>query len=338
MSHALVPVDSTGGAVSPQQPRLLERLRLALEAKRFAAETVARFVEWNRRFIVHHGLRHPKTMGRDEIEAFLTAVGRLGYSAAVQGEARQALAFCYREILGQQIEWPEVARVARLRLPDGVTAQEAALLQSPKLLDRVRGLLRVRRYALSTEECYLEWMRRYIFFHHKRHPLELGAAHIEQFLTHLAVKEHVSASTQAQAFHAVLFLYRQVLQVELPLIKAQRAQRTRRLPVVLSRGEVRRVLEAIDGFDGLYRLMARLMYGTGMRLMECCRLRVKDVDWQRGQILVRQGKGDKDRVVMLPRALRRELEEQLQERRVLHDKDLARGIAHVPLPDALERK
>jgi integron integrase len=208
----------------------------------------------------------------------------------------------------------------------------------PRLLDQVRAALRVQHYALRTEECYVMWIVRFILFHNKRHPLEMGAAHIEDYLTHLAVKEHISASTQTQALSALLFLYQQVLQVELPRLDAVRARRSQRLPVVLSRTEVRRLLEALDGCSGLYQLLARLMYGTGMRLMECCRLRVKDVDWQRQQILIRQGKGDKDRVVMLPRALRVDLEKQLQERRQQHDKDLARGIAHVPLPDALERK
>lgn len=327
-SHPLAVVDSSPGAQTPQQPKLLDRLRAALEAQRFAGDTVARFVEWNRRYIVHHGLRHLQTMGREEVEQFLAEIARLGYGATVQAEARQALTFLYREVLRQELAWPDVGRVNRQ--PSAVSVQETALSQSPKLLDRVRGLLRVRRYALSTEECYVAWMRRYILFHHKRHPLELGAGHIEEFLTHLAVKEHVSASTQAQAFHALLFLYRQVFEMELPLIKAHLAQRTRRLPVVLARGEVRQVLEAIEGYDGLYLLMARLMYGTGMRLMECCRLRVKDADWDGNQILVRQGKGDTDRVVMLPKALKAGLEKQLAVRRGQHEKDLARGIAQGP--------
>jgi integron integrase len=166
----------------------------------------------------------------------------------------------------------------------------------------------------------------------------MGGREVEEFLTHLAVEGHVSISTQNQALHALLFLYQQVLEVELPLIRAIKSQRPRRLPVVMTRAEVRQVLEAIEGCGGLYPLMARLMYGTGMRLLECCRLRVKDVDWQRNQIMVREGKGDKDRVVMLPRALKAEMEKQRDVRRGQHDKDLARGIAHVPLPDALERK
>jgi integrase len=166
----------------------------------------------------------------------------------------------------------------------------------------------------------------------------MGAREVEEFLTNLAVAGHVSASTQTQALNALVFLYKQVLGIDLGRLDAVRANRPRRLPVVLSPSEVRQLLEAIDGYEGLYRLMARLMYGTGMRLMECCRLRVKDLDWQRHQILVRQGKGDKDRVVMLPKALKELLEKQFQARRAQHDKDLIRGIAHVPLPDALERK
>jgi integron integrase len=166
----------------------------------------------------------------------------------------------------------------------------------------------------------------------------MGAREVSEFLTHLAIEGHVSVSTQTQALNALVFLYRQVLEIDLGRLDAVRAHRPRRLPVVMSKTEVRQVLAAIEGYDGLYPLMTRLMYGTGMRLMECCRLRVKDVDWQRGQILIRQGKGDKDRVVMLPKALRADLEKQLQIRRMRHERDLVRGIAHVPLPDALARK
>lgn len=345
MTHSLVPTgaDRTSRAAVSQvtslpAPKLMDRLRLALVSRRYRPDTVGRFVEWNRQFILFHQLRHPDTMGRDEIEAFLAHLGQLGYGVELQAQARQALAFLYREVLGMTLPWPEIARI---RAGDEEKSQSGGITpqsQTPRLLDRARGVLRARRYSLRTEECYVEWMRRYILFHNKRHPLEMGALEIEEFLTHLAVEGHVSISTQNQALHALLFLYQQVLDVELPLIRAIRSQRPRRLPVVMARAEVRQVLDAIDGYGGLYQLMARLMYGTGMRLLECCRLRVKDVDWQRNQLMVRQGKGDKDRVVMLPRALKPPLEQQLEVRRDQHDKDLARGIAHVPLPDALERK
>ncbi len=149
-SLALAVPDSTSAALSVQQPKLLDRLRLALEARRFAPETVARFVEWNRRYILYHQRRHPQELGREEIEQFLGELARRGYGAAVQGEARRALAFLYREILGKEVACPEVGR---LNLQGAeVSPQEAALLQSPKLLDRARGVLRVRRYALRTEK------------------------------------------------------------------------------------------------------------------------------------------------------------------------------------------
>jgi integron integrase len=332
--------DCTLSLQGTQSPKLLDRLRQLLAARHFGATAIERYVEWNRRFILFHQKRHPETMGNAEIEAFLQAVAREG---GFQGEARDALGFLYREVLRREVPQAVAARVrveSAGAAPGGMTAPtpESGGETKPRLLDRARATMRVRHYSLRTEECYVMWMRRYILFHHKRHPLELGGGHIEEFLTHLAVKDHVSASTQNQAFHALLFLYKQVLEVDLPLIKSVRSQRPRRLPVVMSRPEVRRVLDSIEGYGGLYPLMARLMYGTGMRLMECCRLRVKDVDWQRNQILVRQGKGDKDRVVMLPRALKGELEKQADARRTLHEKDLTRGVVHVPLPDALERK
>jgi integron integrase len=349
MRDSLVPFDDATAVVavpqaaSPAAPKLLDRLRLALESRRYRPDTVARFIEWNRQFILFHHLRHPQTMGRGEIEAFLAHLGQLGYGVELQAQARQALAFLYREVLGVRLPWPQIARRRAEHNGQGTKEENqsggtAPQSKEPRLLDQVRGVLRARHYSLRTEDCYLEWMRRYILFHNKRHPLEMGALEIEEFLTHLAVAGHVSISTQNQALHALLFLYQQVLEVELPLIRAIKSQRPKRLPVVMSRAEVRQVLEAIEGYGGLYQLMAGLMYGTGMRLLECCRLRVKDVDWQRNQLMVRQGKGDKDRVVMLPRALKPALEQQAAARRAQHEKDLARGIAHVPLPDALERK
>jgi integron integrase len=166
----------------------------------------------------------------------------------------------------------------------------------------------------------------------------MGGKEIEAFLTHLARDGHVAASTQNQAFNAILFLYRNVLQVELPQIDAFRARRPRRLPVVLSPDEVRTLLQRLDGGGGLYRLMAELMYGAGLRLMECCRLRVKDIDFDRRQIIVREGKGDKDRAVPLPDRLRDAIAEQMLRVRRQHEQDLANGYGSVELPTALERK
>jgi integron integrase len=166
----------------------------------------------------------------------------------------------------------------------------------------------------------------------------MGGPEIEQFLTDLAVNGHVAASTQNQAFHALLFVYQQVLGIELPRLDALRAKRPKRLPAVLSPEEVRRFLDAVDGGDGLYRLMARLLYGTGLRRQECCQLRIHDLDLQRYQVTVRHGKGGKDRVVMLPRSLQPDLLQHLSQRKEQHDRDRVREQAYAPLPFALARK
>ncbi len=171
-----------------------------------------------------------------------------------------------------------------------------------KLLDQVRQVLRTRHYAYRTEECYCDWIVKFIRFHGLRHPAEMGTAEIEAFLTHLAVHDHVAAGTQNQALNALVFLYRQVFQHEIGDLTAVRARRSRRVPTVLSASEVAQLLATLDHLSTTepYALMARLLYGAGLRLMECCRLRVKDIDLARGQLTVRQGKGDKDRYVMLP--------------------------------------
>ncbi len=206
----------------------------------------------------------------------------------------------------------------------------------PKLLDQVRDKIRVKHYSIRTEAQYVQWIKRFIFFHDKRHPKEMGAAEVEEFLSHLATDGNVSASTQNQALSALLFLYRDVLGIVLPWMDGMvRAKRPQRLPSVLTRSEVALVLERMEG---TYGLMAKLLYGTGMRLMECCRLRVKDVDFDQREILIREGKGAKDRVTMLPSSLIRPLQEHLVKRRRLYDDDYAKGMAEVFLPDALARK
>ncbi|MFO0969780.1 MAG: integron integrase [Gemmataceae bacterium] len=202
----------------------------------------------------------------------------------------------------------------------------------------MRQVLRVRHYSIRTEDTYVQWALRFIQFHGKRHPREMGAGEVESFLTDLAVRGRVSASTQNQALNALLFLYRDVLELDIGRLDAVRARRAKRLPVVLAPEEVAKVLAHVRGADGAFALMARLLYGCGLRLMECCRLRVKDVELARDQIMVRHGKGAKDRVVMLPRSARTDLERQLEKRRVLHERDVARGVARVDLPEALERK
>lgn len=206
----------------------------------------------------------------------------------------------------------------------------------PRLLDRLREALRVRHYSLRTEGAYVDWARRYILFHGKRHPEAMGALEVQSFLTHLAVERKVSASTQNQAKAAILFLYRQVLGVELPwLDEVVQARERRRLPVVLTPGEARALLDQLDGTMGL---LAALLYGTGMRLMEGLRLRVKDLDFHAHEVTVRGGKGDKDRVTMLPAKLEAPLRAHLEKVRRIHDRDLAEGFGEVFLPDALAAK
>src|SRR3990167_7130069 len=206
----------------------------------------------------------------------------------------------------------------------------------PKLLAQVRQQIRLRNYSILTEAVYAEWVKRYIRFHRYRHPAEMGAAEIEAFLSHLAVGRNVSGSTQNQALAALLFLYKQVLGVNLPwLDDIVRAKKPKHLPVVLARDEVARVL---DELSGVQWLVANLLYGAGLRLLEALRLRVKDVDFARGEVLVRDGKGQKDRVTMLPQRLVLPLQEHLLKVAVLHRTDLAEGFGRDNLPFALARK
>ncbi|MEW6232129.1 MAG: integron integrase [Chloroflexota bacterium] len=205
-----------------------------------------------------------------------------------------------------------------------------------KLLDQVRDAIRCKHYSPRTEESYVHWIRRYILFHNKRHPQEMGSADIEAFLTHLAVEEHVAASTQNQAFSALLFLYREVLQKEPERpIQSLRAHKPKRLPVVLTKDEVFRVIQCMSG---TYQLMAKLLYGSGLRVSECVQLRVKDIDFAQGEIVVRDAKGMHDRVTMLPQSLVKPLEEHLQRVKQLHLADLKNGHGSVDLPFALKRK
>jgi len=217
-----------------------------------------------------------------------------------------------------------------------VSPSTAAVASSPKLLDRVRWHLRVKHYSVRTEQAYVDWIRRYILFHRKRHPNEMGEKEITDFLTHLAVEKSVAASTQNQAFSALLFLYQQVLERKVDFIdNVQRVTRPAKLPVVFTPEEARAVLGQLKGD---YRLMAELLYGAGLRLMECVRLRVKDIDFGYGHITVRDGKGLRDRITVLPERLRHPLQIHLERARELHQRDLASGRGSVYLPFALERK
>ncbi len=206
----------------------------------------------------------------------------------------------------------------------------------PKLLDRGREAIRLRHGSRSTEKSYVGWIRRYILFHGKRHPAEMGAAEVTQFLSSLAIEGGVAASTQNQALGALLFLYRHVLHQDLPwLDDVVRAKRPRHLPVVLSRDEVRAVIGELNGTQ---RLMATLLYGSGLRLLECCRLRIQDIDFAANQIIVRDGKGAKDRATVLPAIVKPALIQHLQRTKHQHDADLARSAGWVELPWALARK
>ncbi len=209
-------------------------------------------------------------------------------------------------------------------------------MSKPKLLDQVRYAVRVRHYSRRTEDAYVRWVRRFVLFHGKRHPLEIGAQEVSAFLSHLASEENVAASTQNQALNALVFLYRCVLERPLPeLGGVVRAKRPGRLPAVFTRDEVQSVLANLSGATAL---VAGLLYGSGLRLLEGLRLRVKDLDLEHGQLVVRDGKGRRDRVSVLPGRLAEPLRLHLRRVRVLHEDDLRDGYGAVYLPDALARK
>jgi len=212
------------------------------------------------------------------------------------------------------------------------------IIPNPKarLLDQVREVMRLKHYSLRTEQTYIQWIKRFIFFHQQRHPREMGAPEVKAFLTDLAVRHRVAASTQNQGLNALVFLYQKVLDLSLGEIgEYARAKRPQRLPVVLTREEVQRLLAAMKD---TYQLMARLLYGTGMRLMECIRLRVKDVEFERNQLIVREGKGQKDRVTVLPSSIKPALQDHLARIKLRHEQDLKEGYGQVYLPNALAQK
>ncbi len=205
-----------------------------------------------------------------------------------------------------------------------------------KLLDDVRSLMRVRHYSYETEKTYIYWIRQYIFFHKITHPKDMGTVEVEAFLTHLAVEKSVSASTQNQALHALLFLYKEALKVDLPwLNEFKTAKKSSRVPVVLTKEEVKTILKYLSGTNWL---IANLLYGSGLRLIEALRLRVKDLDFGFRQIVVRDGKGGKDRFTVMPTKLIEPLQKQLEFARKMHENDLRRGLGRVEMPFALARK
>ncbi|HCR69811.1 MAG TPA: integron integrase [Anaerolineae bacterium] len=206
-----------------------------------------------------------------------------------------------------------------------------------KLLEQYRDALRLKHYSQRTEKTYLLWVRQYIVFHNKRHPKEMGVNEINQFLIHLTNDKKISASTQNQALSAILFLYRHILRIELDekSLSGFRPQRAKVVPTVLSKEEVKQV---INHLTGVYKLIAQIMYGAGLRVMETMRLRVKDIDFENHQIIVRDGKGENDRVTTLPNSLIQPLQLHLQQVKITHQKDIADGNGTVYLPFALERK
>ena len=206
---------------------------------------------------------------------------------------------------------------------------------SPIIFDKLRAALRVKHYSYRTEKSYIYWVRHFTYFHKKKHPQSMGTGEVRAFLSYLAEQKQVSASTQNQALNALVFLYKQVLKIELGSIDAVRARRSRRLPVVLTRNEVERILTFLSGTPAI---MLTLLYGSGLRLMECHRLRVKDIDFEQRQITVREGKGGKDRITVLPESIIPELRNHLEKIKALHKEFSRRGYGEVGLPYALERK
>ncbi|MBZ0067215.1 MAG: integron integrase [Thiobacillus sp.] len=212
----------------------------------------------------------------------------------------------------------------------------ASMTEPPRLLDQVRGKIRLKHYSIRTEQAYVDWIKRFVLHFGKRHPTEMGGREVEAFLTHLAVHGKVAAATQNQAKSALLFLYREVLNQDLPWLEnVEKAKAPKRLPVVLTQAEVQSVLARLTG---THWLVSGLLYGAGLRIMEALRLRVKDVEFSRGEILVREGKGFKDRVTMLPAAVAEPLKAHLIQVRDLHEQDVAEGFGEVYLPYALDRK
>ena len=321
-----------------QGKKLLEVATEVLDRAGLEEKAALCYVSWMREFILFHGKRHPSEMGVPEIRQYLEDERFSGSRAAKRVEATAALRFLYEEVLNRR--WPR--DILDSSPPSARGGESAVYLngqrQDVKLLDRVRNALRVGQYALETEKTYVDWIKQYILFHGKRHPEKMGAMEVEKFLTHLATKRGLAAKSQRQALNALVFLYRTVLGRELGKVMPVRGRHGKRLPVVLTRREVPVVLTLVKGGDGMHRLMSELMYGSGLRIKECCRLRVKDVDLERMQIAVRSGKGDQDRATVLPRRLVKKLGEQIERVRRIHERDVAQGYGRVWLPTALGRK
>jgi integron integrase len=255
------------------------------------------------------------------------------HSKAVLDEILSALA-------GEELDIDPALRTMAEQVPGSRPAVNESASEQPsltdQLLERVRHLIRLKHYSIRTEQSYLPWIKRYILFHSNRDPKEMAGQEVEAFLSHLAVDLKVSASTQNQAFNALLFLYRQVLKKELgESVDAIRAKKSQRLPTVMTRDETMKVIGAVPAD---HQLMVKIIYGGGLRLMECLRLRVKDIEIGKHQIVIRDAKGMKDRITVLPENLKPSLREHLERVRVIHQDDVAKGYGRVYLPYALERK
>jgi integron integrase len=249
-------------------------------------------------------------------------------------QTHEAIARLLDLFAGEPVEIDPTLRPANG--PTSKPVSDHASATTVKLLDQVRQAIRTRHYSYRTEEAYIGWIRRFVLFHHQRHPEEMGAAEVSRFLTSLAVDRQVAASTQNQALAALLFLYKDVLDRDPGWVDdVVRAKRPQRLPVVLTQSEVHALLSVLDGVPWM---VGTLLYGAGLRLMECLRLRVKDVNFDRGELVVREGKGNKDRVTMVPSAAVPKLRAHLDRVRKQHEDDLAAGFGRVSLPDALARK
>ncbi|MBI2479820.1 MAG: site-specific integrase [Planctomycetia bacterium] len=361
MSQSVVPANSS---VESDPPKLLDQVRQRVRDHHWPVAIEEAYVARARQFILFHGRRHPRDLGAADVTAFLRYVAEHEQLAPSQrSRAHAALQFLYRDVLNMSL--PPIPNASRPKRqpPPKASGEKTAVPSLPlapcrplsidrstplpitpttapvnpplKLLDRVHQAMRVGHYSRRTEEAYVGWIKRYIFFHHVRNPAEMGKPEFEQFLSHLAVQGHVSASTQNQAFSALLFLYRKVLGIQLEHIDALRAKCPQHLPLVLTPDEVRAVLSQLQG---LPLLISQLSYGNGMRLMECLHARVKDLDFQRLEVTVRDGKGEKDRVTLLPQSLVQQLSDHLAKVRAGHARDLDDGLGRAPLPYALAQK
>jgi len=333
--------------------QVLEELHVPEKYRPFYAQWVRQF--FNREL---KGRRR-RDLGEDDIRRFLKALEQDSHTADWQvSQARDALMVYYEQFRGIRLgdssgDAPSGSQTGEANrqggIPEPRTVEPLRKIPTPRrrvgrkdtvqwdVFERaVREALRLKHYAYRTEKTYLYWIRRYVRYHHERKPSSMGAAEIHQYLSHLAVNEDVSASTQNQALNAIVFLYRDVLKQEPgDFSEFARARVRRRLPVVLSRNEVQSLFREMDGVE---ELVARLMYGTGMRISEAVRLRVKDISFERSEITVRAGKGDKDRRVPLPAVLRSDLLQQLDGRRAWFEADREQSMHEVAVPHALSRK